>query len=139
MPAVVLGEGFPHPLENGLGRSRIGGGKDHGKFIPPDPGDDVLAAEFLQHLSDSSKAIIARLVSLGVIDLLEAIHVRHDDADRKAPPRLQPVKLRLEKGPVVETRQVVPVTEIAETFLRLLALRDIDEKSPHADRLARHG
>lgn len=70
-----------HALGHLVGALRVGVGQDHRKFFAAHPRHDVddphAAAE---HLGDGAQHLVPGVMAEAVIDLLEMVHVQHQQA-----------------------------------------------------------
>ena len=82
---ACLGHCGAHALGHLVGALRAGVGQDHGKFFAAHPRhdvDDPHAAA--QHLGDGAQHLVPGIVAEAVIDLLEMVHVQHQQAQGRS-------------------------------------------------------
>ena len=111
-PRLVLGAAVPH---------------DHHELVSRKPrAQVVLADRRAQHGADRAQRPVARLVPVGVVDLLEPIEIEHHDADAALGARgaHQPrLELQIERSPVRQPGQRIGVRFV----LGLLEARRVED------------
>ncbi len=122
-------------------------GQEQPELVASEPGDRVGGAQdLLQAIPQLLEQLVAGMVAEGVIDLLEAVEVHHQDGDPPALPARRENRLLdsvAQQRPVGKTREgimerlvLVQLGLPAQLLLGLLALRDVLDHRDHGLRLA---
>ncbi len=101
-------------------------GQQDDELVAPDPENQLPGpTDPLQKLGHLHQQLVTHAVSEGIVDQLQPVDIRHDDAQRQVPGHVQPGQLLLEKAPVVEAGQLVVVAEVLDLLLVFDAAGDV--------------
>ncbi len=93
-------------------------GQDDGKLVAPNPADHIAVADIgLQQARHCTDHLVTRGVAMTVIDLLEAIKVKIEQAGLDPEPRAEgndPIQLALESPPVEDGRERIAISKVLD-------------------------